>query len=143
VLSIANYNMHCGMDGWGRPYDYVAAIAALDADVVVLEEAWTVAGDDTGGQSAEAARHLGYQIEAHTLGSGRRIRPQPATATTAGRRYHDRQLEARPIWKDQKQGVVLGRRAAGVGTRAGDAALAGGRTGHLGHCDPGAALPAD
>ena len=27
VLSIANFNMHCGMDGWGRPYDYVAAIA--------------------------------------------------------------------------------------------------------------------
>ena len=23
VLSIANYNMHCGMDGWGRPYDYL------------------------------------------------------------------------------------------------------------------------
>ena len=44
VLSIANYNMHCGMDGWGRPYDYVAAIAALDADVIVLEEAWTADG---------------------------------------------------------------------------------------------------
>ena len=27
VLSIANYNMHCGMDGWGRPYDYTRAIA--------------------------------------------------------------------------------------------------------------------
>jgi endonuclease/exonuclease/phosphatase family metal-dependent hydrolase len=77
VLSIANYNMHCGMDGWGRPYDYVAAIAALDADVIVLEEAWTVAGDSSGGQAAEAARHLGYQVQAHTLGEGRRVRPQP------------------------------------------------------------------
>ena len=28
-------------------------------------------------QAAEAARHLGYQVEAHTLGEGRRIRPQP------------------------------------------------------------------
>ncbi len=63
MLSIANYNMHCGMDGWGRPYDYVAAIAALDADVIVLEEAWTVAGDPSGGQAAEAARYLGYQVE--------------------------------------------------------------------------------
>ena len=45
LLSIANYNMHCGMDGWGRPYDYVAAIASLDADVIVLEEAWTADGD--------------------------------------------------------------------------------------------------
>ena len=43
MLSIANYNMHCGMDGWGRPYDYVAAIEALEADVIVLEESWTTA----------------------------------------------------------------------------------------------------
>jgi endonuclease/exonuclease/phosphatase family metal-dependent hydrolase len=82
VLSIANYNMHCGMDGWGRPYDYVAAITALDADVIVLEEAWTTEGDAVGGQAHEAARALGYQVVAHTLGSGRRIRPQPVAPTT-------------------------------------------------------------
>ncbi len=77
MLSIANYNMHCGIDGWGRPYDYLAAIAALDADVIVLEEVWTRSGDDGGGQAAEAARLLDYQIAARTLGEGRRIRPQP------------------------------------------------------------------
>ena len=54
VLSIANFNMHCGMDGWGRPYDYVAAIASLDADVIVLEEAWTPSGD--GGDGANFLR---------------------------------------------------------------------------------------
>src|SRR5271154_1591978 len=57
VLSIANYNMHCGMDGWGRRYDYVAAIASLDADIIVLEEAWTAVGDGGGGQAGEVARH--------------------------------------------------------------------------------------
>ncbi len=77
MLSIANFNMHCGMDGWGRPYDYLGAIAALDADVIVLEEAWTTDGDDTGGQAAEAAGTLGYQLVSHELGRGRRIRPQP------------------------------------------------------------------
>jgi endonuclease/exonuclease/phosphatase family metal-dependent hydrolase len=77
VLSVANYNMHCGMDGWGRPYDYLAAIAGLDADVVVLEEAWTADGEAGGGQAAEAARHIGYQHIAHVVGEGRRIRPQP------------------------------------------------------------------
>ncbi len=76
VLSVANFNMHCGMDGWGRPYDYVAAIAALDADVVVLEETWTAEGDPGGGQAELAARHLGYQVVAHALGTGRRIQPQ-------------------------------------------------------------------
>ena len=51
VLSIANFNMHCGMDGWGRPYDYLAAIADLDADIVVLEETWTAEGDAADGQA--------------------------------------------------------------------------------------------
>jgi len=98
VLSIANYNMHCGMDGWGRPYDYLAAIAALDADVIVLEETWTRAGDDTGGQSAEAAGLLGYQIVAHTLGEGRRIRPQPGASDS---------WLARPAWLDRNRALYL------------------------------------
>jgi endonuclease/exonuclease/phosphatase family metal-dependent hydrolase len=107
-LSIANYNMHCGMDGWGRPYDYLAAIASLDADVIMLEESWTTAGDEGegggggggggGGQAGEAARHLGYQIEAHTLGSGRRIRPQPEPGAS---------WRARPIWKDDNKALYL------------------------------------
>jgi len=98
VLSIANYNMHCGMDGWGRPYDYVGAIRALDADVIVLEEAWTSAGDDDGGQAAEAARALGYQVAAHTMGRGRRIRPQ-ADAPEAWR--------ARAMWADENKALYM------------------------------------
>jgi endonuclease/exonuclease/phosphatase family metal-dependent hydrolase len=86
------------MDGWGRPYDYIAAIAALDADVIVLEEAWTVAGDDSGGQSAEAARHLGYQIVAHTLGEGRRIRPQPSAPSS---------WRPKPVWREQNMALYL------------------------------------
>ncbi len=98
MLSIANYNMHCGMDGWGRPYDYVAAISALRSDVIVLEEAWTPEGDDGGGQAAEAARALGYQIEAHTLGHGRRIRPQPGAPAT---------WLARPVWADRNRALYM------------------------------------
>jgi len=98
VLSIANYNMHCGMDGWGRPYDHVGAVRALDADVIVLEEAWTSEGDDAGGQAAEAARALGYQVAAHTMGRGRRIRPQP-DAPEAWR--------ARAIWASENKALYL------------------------------------
>ncbi len=98
VLSIANYNMHCGMDGWGRPYDYVRAITSLDADVIVLEEAWTTQGDDSGGQSAQAAVALGYQIVAHTLGEGRRIRPQPDAPDT---------WRARLLWSDRSKALYL------------------------------------
>ena len=99
VLSIANYNMHCGMDGWGRPFDYVAAIASLDADVIVLEEAWTVLGDDRGGQAAEAARHLGYQIAARTLGSGRRIRPPQAEVGDA--------WSSGPFWRSENKALYM------------------------------------
>jgi endonuclease/exonuclease/phosphatase family metal-dependent hydrolase len=110
VLSIANYNMHCGMDGWGRPYDYLAAIAALDADVIVLEEAWTAAGDASGGQSAEAARLLGYQIEAHTLGEGRRIRPQPDAPST---------WRSRILWSDRYKPLHMdGVRPVSAGVQA-------------------------
>jgi len=98
VLSIANYNMHCGMDGWGRPYDYVSAIRALDADVIMLEEAWTSEGDGGGGQAAEAARALGYQVAAHTMGRGRRIRPQP-DAPEAWR--------ARAIWAADNKALYM------------------------------------
>jgi endonuclease/exonuclease/phosphatase family metal-dependent hydrolase len=38
TFSIATFNMHAGVDGWGRPYDVVAACRLIDADVVVLEE---------------------------------------------------------------------------------------------------------
>ena len=98
MLSIANYNMHCGMDGWGRPYDYLAAITALDADVIALEEAWTPGGDDSGGQAAEAARLLGYQIVAHSLGAGRRISPQASAPDT---------WRARAMWTDQNKALYM------------------------------------
>ena len=98
MLSIANFNMHCGIDGWGRPFDYLAAIASLDADVIVLEETWTHAGDDSGGQAAEAARLLGYQIVAHTLGQGRRIRPQPEAPHS---------WRARAFWSDRNKALFL------------------------------------
>src|ERR1700677_4637684 len=99
VLSVANFNMHCGMDGWGRPYDYVAVIAALDADVVVLEEAWTAEGDgDDDGQAQRAARHLGYQVVAHSIGEGRRIQPQPDA---------DDRWIAQPSMRDRNRALYL------------------------------------
>jgi endonuclease/exonuclease/phosphatase family metal-dependent hydrolase len=99
VLSIANYNMHCGMDGWGRPYDYVGAIAGLSADVIVLEESWTTEDGATVGQATEAADRLGYQVVTHTLGRGRRIRPQPgATDAWSPRRFW--RAESRALYMD-------------------------------------------
>jgi endonuclease/exonuclease/phosphatase family metal-dependent hydrolase len=82
VLTVANFNMHCGIDGWGRPFDFVAACAALEADVLVLEETWLPdrAGDE--GQAHDVARALGYEPFTCPLGEGRRIQAQPAATDT-------------------------------------------------------------
>ena len=97
MLSVANYNMHCGMDGWGRPYDYIAAIESLDADVIVLEEAWTPEGAAVG-QADEAARALGFEVRTHDLGAGRRIRPQAAADDAWG---------AKPPWAEQNRALYM------------------------------------
>jgi endonuclease/exonuclease/phosphatase family metal-dependent hydrolase len=78
VLTVANFNMHAGVDGWGRPYDTIAACRRLDADVLVLEESWTNDDDGPGsGQAEEIAAALGYRAETCTLAQGRRAHPQP------------------------------------------------------------------
>ncbi len=78
MLTVANFNMHAGVDGWGRPFDFVAACAALDADVLALEESWTGAGGEGGlGQAEQVAAALGYQVVSCTLARGRRARPHP------------------------------------------------------------------
>ena len=56
-----------------------------------------------GGRPAEAARALGYQVAAHTLGRGRRIRPQPGRARRPGGPGR--------CGRDAQQGALHGRRA--------------------------------
>jgi endonuclease/exonuclease/phosphatase family metal-dependent hydrolase len=97
VLTVANYNMHCGMDGWGRPYDYAAAIESFGADVIALEESWTVAGEGDG-QAERAAARLGYQVVTHPLGEGRRIRPQADAPDT---------WLARPTWLEHNKALYM------------------------------------
>ena len=38
VLTVANFNLHAGVDGWGRPFDTIAVCRELGADVIALEE---------------------------------------------------------------------------------------------------------
>jgi endonuclease/exonuclease/phosphatase family metal-dependent hydrolase len=82
ALRVASFNVHMGVDGWGRPFDVVAECAALDADILILQEAWT-SDDGTPGLAARVAGHLGYRIvaEAH-LAHARLYEP---VATDTGR----------------------------------------------------------
>ena len=51
-LVVASFNIHSGVDGWGRRFDLVRACAELDADLIVLQEAWT---PDSGKGTAQRA----------------------------------------------------------------------------------------
>ncbi|MGB2757176.1 MAG: endonuclease/exonuclease/phosphatase family protein [Acidimicrobiia bacterium] len=60
-FSIASFNVHWGgVTTAGAPYDLLDAVRALDADVVVLQEAWWPLGD-------EDALHHGLRDDGYTL----------------------------------------------------------------------------
>jgi endonuclease/exonuclease/phosphatase family metal-dependent hydrolase len=80
-LRVASFNVHMGVDGWGRPYDLLGECSALDADILILQEAWTP-DNGTPGTAALVADHLGYAVigEAH-LAHGQLYEPM-ATETS-------------------------------------------------------------
>jgi endonuclease/exonuclease/phosphatase family metal-dependent hydrolase len=75
TLSVATFNLHAGVDGWGRPFDVVGACRAIDADVLVLEETWTPESET--GTAATVGRALGYAVFEQPLAGGRLAGPHP------------------------------------------------------------------
>lgn len=61
-ISIATFNVHAGVDGWGRPFPLQDELLALDSDIVLLQESWRPAG----GESAASltARRMGACVVA-------------------------------------------------------------------------------
>jgi len=72
---VASFNLHAGVDGWGRPFDWLEACRALEADVLALQESWRP--DDGPGLAETIASTLGYERHEHSLASGRVARPDP------------------------------------------------------------------
>jgi len=58
ALSLASLNLHCGLDRHGAPYSVKQAVAALDTDVVVVQENWR--SGDRPSIAAAAAADCGY-----------------------------------------------------------------------------------
>ncbi|MDA8366436.1 MAG: endonuclease/exonuclease/phosphatase family protein [Actinomycetota bacterium] len=76
-LVVATYNIHAGVDGWGRPFDVADRCRQLDADILVLQECW--APDDEEGIAEQVAAALGYEVAATAaLARGRLAEPDPA-----------------------------------------------------------------
>jgi hypothetical protein len=77
---IANFNIHAGIDGWGREFDAVSACLGFDADVLVLEEDW-VGDDPRESIGASVARGGGYEIITAPLSQARRRRTTSSPST--------------------------------------------------------------
>ena len=52
-IRVATYNVHAGVDGWGRATDVVDAAVGLDADILLLQEAWRAEDVDLAAEIAE------------------------------------------------------------------------------------------
>ena len=72
---MATFNVHCGVDGWGRPYDLEGACRLLDADVLVLQEAWTPR--EGPGIVHRLGEALGYNVITRPFAPGWLFRPSP------------------------------------------------------------------
>jgi len=80
-LVVASFNVHGGVDGFGRPFDVVGACRELDADVLVLQEAWSPPSGVA--LAAQVGDALGYKVEELALTRARLSSP-PSTSVTAG-----------------------------------------------------------
>jgi endonuclease/exonuclease/phosphatase family metal-dependent hydrolase len=81
-LVVASYNVHIGVDGWGRPFDVTAVCRDLDADVLVIQEDWSPT--DGPGLAAAVGEELGYRVTRFAMAPGRRSRPHPTPGAAWG-----------------------------------------------------------
>jgi endonuclease/exonuclease/phosphatase family metal-dependent hydrolase len=72
-FSLATFNLHGGIDAWGRPFDALAAVTSLDADITFLQECWTNDGEPS--FASLAAKELSASSREVTMATGRRARP--------------------------------------------------------------------
>ncbi len=108
ALVVASFNVHSGVDGWGRPYDAVGACRKLDADVLVLLENFVPDGETR--LAGEIAAQLGYDHRSATLARAKRFPPAPP----------DRRGFGPPVWARRPVGVrvTMPRKARSAGSPA-------------------------
>lgn len=94
-LVVATANLHAGIDGYGRPFDVVAAVLSLGADLVALQEVFAPAGRPS--QAAEIAAAGGYEAIEVPLSPAWRISaplPAPDDGSWEPRRPYPREARA-------------------------------------------------
>jgi len=82
VTTVASFNLHAGVDGWGRRFDVISACRGLDADVLVLQECFSPV--DGPAQTGEIAEALGYTVTEVPLNRGVVLDPFAGERTPSG-----------------------------------------------------------
>ncbi len=101
-ITVASFNVHAGIDGWGRRFDVTAVCRQLDADVLVVQEAWA---PETGPSMGEqVAGEFGYDLSWYPMASGRRGLPN-AAATARWAPTRDVRTEANALYLEGEIGV--------------------------------------
>jgi len=70
-VRVAAFNLHAGVDGWGRPTRALDVIKELDADILILPEIWR--GDDGVDFYDDLASSLGLKGTFAPLAQGERV----------------------------------------------------------------------
>jgi len=81
AVVVATYNVHGGVDGWGRPFDVVDACRRIDADVLVLQECWTPEGGVSTAERVAGALHRVAAVLAERQVLAEGPAGQPGTTT--------------------------------------------------------------
>jgi endonuclease/exonuclease/phosphatase family metal-dependent hydrolase len=117
-MAIASFNVHGGVDGWGRRFNAAAACRALDAEVIVMQENFTPDGEE--GVAAHVARELGYEVAELAFARGWRLGPPADAGRAWAPRRWDHQLVplrlSRSEPRDRTTPRVLRGRAAEFGS---------------------------
>jgi endonuclease/exonuclease/phosphatase family metal-dependent hydrolase len=104
---VASFNVHGGVDGWGRPYDVVDACRRIGADILMLQECWSPEGEQS--LTDRVASQLGYGAVELTFARGRILSPPDH----ASERWSPR------LWSRSTNGIGLdGRRMVSADRRA-------------------------
>lgn len=125
-LRVATYNLHAGVDGWGRRTNVVDDAVEIDADVLFVQEAWRSDAVDLAGEIATRTGAIAHTVP---LASGFRVtggegpaRWQPRRSLLVGNRglYLDSVLPIDARTERQlasARGVEPGEWCVGVVTR--------------------------
>ena len=85
-MRVATFNLHAGVDGWGRPTRVLDHVVGLDADVLILPELWR--GDHGPDFFDELRARLGVEGAFAPLATGARVTTGGGSRTWQPRLAH-------------------------------------------------------